>query len=279
MPAGAGEDPVRAAARVPRHRRPLRPDRRILRPSRRLALVRPQRGGRAALPLSRLEIRRHRPVHRRAVGAARVRLLPEDQAEILSAGEARPGAVDLYGPAREAAAAAGMGIRHWSRPSRPSSPSACRNPTGCRRWKAASIPATSPSCIAAISASDPLFKGAKGNEYNLSDMRPHFEVVEQPGGLYIGARRNAENGNYYWRITPWVMPNFTQIPPRGDHPIHGHFWVPIDDENCWAWTYDFHPTRALSRSESAPPWRTATACTANTCRAPTGRSPTRTTTT
>jgi hypothetical protein len=97
--------------------------------------------------------------------------------------------------------------------------------------------------------SDPLFKGAKGNEYNLSDMQPYFEVVEQPGGLYIGARRNAENGNYYWRITPWVMPCFTMIPPRGDHPIHGHFWIPIDDENCWAWSYDFHPVRALTRRE------------------------------
>jgi phthalate 4,5-dioxygenase oxygenase subunit len=99
--------------------------------------------------------------------------------------------------------------------------------------------------------SDPLFKGAKGNQYNLSDMRPHFEVVEQPGGLYIGARRNAENGNYYWRITPWVMPCFTMIPPRADHPIHGHFWIPIDDDNCWAWSYDFHPVRALYDSEVA----------------------------
>src|SRR6476661_8115117 len=98
-------------------------------------------------------------------------------------------------------------------------------------------------------SSDPLFKGAKGNQYNLADMQPHFEVVEQPGGLFIGARRNAENGNYYWRITPWVMPNFTQIPPRGDHPMHGHFWIPIDDHNCWAWTYDFHPTRALTKAE------------------------------
>src|SRR5438128_5824840 len=57
--------------------------------------------------------------------------------------------------------------------------------------------------------SDPLFKGAKGNQYNMSDMQPHFEVVEQPGGLFIGARRNAENGSYYWRITPFVMPCFT----------------------------------------------------------------------
>jgi phthalate 4,5-dioxygenase len=97
--------------------------------------------------------------------------------------------------------------------------------------------------------SDPLFKGARGNQYNLNDARPVFEVVEHPGGLYIGARRNAENGHYYWRITPWVMPCFTMIPPRGDHPVHGHFWIPIDDENCWAWSFDYHPTRALTTDE------------------------------
>jgi phenylpropionate dioxygenase-like ring-hydroxylating dioxygenase large terminal subunit len=97
--------------------------------------------------------------------------------------------------------------------------------------------------------SDPLFKGAKGNQYNLSDARPVFEVVESPGGLYIGARRNAEEGNYYWRITQWVIPSFTMIPPRGGHSVHGHFWIPIDDENCWAWSYDFHPTRELTGAE------------------------------
>jgi phenylpropionate dioxygenase-like ring-hydroxylating dioxygenase large terminal subunit len=97
--------------------------------------------------------------------------------------------------------------------------------------------------------SDPLFKGARGNRYNFNDARPVFEVVEHPGGLYIGARRNAENGQYYWRITPWVMPCFTMIPPRGNHPVHGHFWIPIDDENCWAWSFDYQPTRALTDDE------------------------------
>jgi phenylpropionate dioxygenase-like ring-hydroxylating dioxygenase large terminal subunit len=97
--------------------------------------------------------------------------------------------------------------------------------------------------------SDPLFKGAKGNQYNLSDAKPVFEVVPSDGGLLIGARRNAEQGNYYWRITPWVMPCFTMVPPRGDHPVHGHFWIPIDDENCWAWSFDYHPVRALSPEE------------------------------
>src|SRR5215831_1847 len=98
---------------------------------------------------------------------------------------------------------------------------------------------------------DPLFKGAKGNQYNLGDARPVFEVVESAGGLYIGARRNAENGQYYWRITPWVMPSFTMIAPRGNHSVHGHFWIPIDDENCWTWSFDYHPIRELTSAEVA----------------------------
>ena len=98
---------------------------------------------------------------------------------------------------------------------------------------------------------DPLFKGAKGNHYNLNDARPVFEVVESAGGLNIGARRNAEDGKYYWRITQWVMPSFTMIAPRGDHAVHGHFWIPIDDHNCWTWSYDYHPIRALTEAELA----------------------------
>jgi phenylpropionate dioxygenase-like ring-hydroxylating dioxygenase large terminal subunit len=97
--------------------------------------------------------------------------------------------------------------------------------------------------------SDPLFKGAKGNEYNLGDMKPFFEVVDSDGGLYVGVRRNAEEDHYYWRITPWVMPAFTMVPPRGDHPVHGHFWVPIDDENCWVYSFDYQPVRALTEAE------------------------------
>lgn len=98
---------------------------------------------------------------------------------------------------------------------------------------------------------DPLFKGARSNQYNLDDAQPHFEVVEAPGGLFVGARRKAENGNWYWRVTPWVMPCVTIVPPRSDYPVHGHFWIPIDDESCWAWSFDYHPTRALAKAEVA----------------------------
>jgi phenylpropionate dioxygenase-like ring-hydroxylating dioxygenase large terminal subunit len=98
---------------------------------------------------------------------------------------------------------------------------------------------------------DPLFKGSKGNVYNEQDRMPLFEVEEFSGGLLIGARRNAEAGKYYWRITPWIMPWYTIIPPRAGHPLGAHAWVPIDDETCWAWSINYHPKRALKESEIA----------------------------
>ena len=96
---------------------------------------------------------------------------------------------------------------------------------------------------------DPLFVGSKGNVYNERDRMPHFDVVEFEGGLLIGARRNAENDRYYWRITPWIMPWHTIIPPRAGHPLGAHVWVPIDDEHNWAWSINYHPKRALTESE------------------------------
>jgi phthalate 4,5-dioxygenase oxygenase subunit len=95
---------------------------------------------------------------------------------------------------------------------------------------------------------DPLHKGTKGAQYQ-RDRKPKFEVVESSGGLYIGARRNAEVGHYYWRITQWIMPWYTMVPPYGDNALNAHAWVPLDDENCFTWTFTYHPTRPLSDVE------------------------------
>ncbi|MGQ0543795.1 MAG: tripartite tricarboxylate transporter substrate-binding protein [Betaproteobacteria bacterium] len=81
------------------------------------------------------------------------------------------------------------------------------------------------------------------------DTMPEFDVVEFPGGLLIGARRNAEAGRHCWRITPWIMPSHTIIPPRAGHPLGAHAWVPIDDESCWAWRTNYHPNRDLTEKE------------------------------
>jgi phthalate 4,5-dioxygenase oxygenase subunit len=95
---------------------------------------------------------------------------------------------------------------------------------------------------------DPLHRGNKGARYQ-QDRRPRFEVIESEGGLYIGARRDAEPGHYYWRITQWIMPWYTMVPPYGDNALNAHAWVPIDDENCFTWTFTYHPTRPLTAIE------------------------------
>jgi phthalate 4,5-dioxygenase oxygenase subunit len=96
--------------------------------------------------------------------------------------------------------------------------------------------------------SDPLHKGTEGAKYQ-ADLRPKFEVAGSAGGMLIGAKRQADEGNSYWRVTQWIMPWYTMIPPYGDHGVHGHAWVPIDDENCFAWSMTHHPTRPLNETE------------------------------
>ena len=134
----------RAAGAVPRHAGPRRAARRALPAPHRVAVLRPQRGVRAALRLSRLEIRRRGQLRRPAERAARLQ----------SAGAAsRPRPI----PASSAAAWSGpTWARREHKPDFPdlewtlhsghrtAMPRATsRNATGCRGSKAASTPATS----------------------------------------------------------------------------------------------------------------------------------------
>ena len=91
---------------------PLRADRRILRASRRVAVVRPQRGVRAALPVPRLEIRRDRPMRGNPIRTGAEWFPRDDQAALVSAGRAGRRAVDLHGTAGAPAGAAGIRVRH-----------------------------------------------------------------------------------------------------------------------------------------------------------------------
>jgi phthalate 4,5-dioxygenase oxygenase subunit len=95
---------------------------------------------------------------------------------------------------------------------------------------------------------DPLHKGTKGAQYQ-KDTKPRFEVVESDGGLLIGVRRNADPGFYYWRISQWIMPWYTMIPPYGNNALNGHAFVPIDDDNCWVWSMTHKPAEPLTEAE------------------------------
>ncbi len=95
---------------------------------------------------------------------------------------------------------------------------------------------------------DPLHKGTEGAKYQ-ADLRPKFEVAGSDGGLVISVKREAGEGQSYWRVSQWIMPWYTMTPPYGDHGVHGHAYVPIDDENCFVWSMSHHPTRPLKESE------------------------------
>jgi phthalate 4,5-dioxygenase oxygenase subunit len=80
---------------------------------------------------------------------------------------------------------------------------------------------------------------------------PHQEVVDTDYGVLLGARRDTEEGQYYWRITQFHMPFYTMPPtdPKTDPLLHSHIYVPVDDENLVNWCISWHPGRALSEDE------------------------------
>jgi phthalate 4,5-dioxygenase oxygenase subunit len=76
----------------------------------------------------------------------------------------------------------------------------------------------------------------------------HFAPTD--GGLMFGSPRRLENGRTQWSVVQWLMPWYKIIPPLADDaPIGAHAWVPIDDENCVVWSFEFHPHRDLAEAE------------------------------
>jgi nitrite reductase/ring-hydroxylating ferredoxin subunit len=96
---------------------------------------------------------------------------------------------------------------------------------------------------------DPMHQKALANKYIKADRNAVFDVEDMPHGLSIYGRRNGEPDSFYWRVTQYIFPWYTLIPPFGPHPLGGHIWVPIDDENCWAWSINFYPDKPLSHEE------------------------------
>jgi phthalate 4,5-dioxygenase oxygenase subunit len=58
------------------------------------------------------------------------------------------------------------------------------------------------------------------------DSNPHFEVVPTEYGHFFGARREAADDKYYWRINQYGMPWYTAV----TGPF-SKVWMPIDDYN------------------------------------------------
>ncbi len=83
------------------------------------------------------------------------------------------------------------------------------------------------------------------------DSAPTFHVKDTDYGLIIGARREWDQRQYYWRITQFLMPMYTLIPSEPGSPISFTAAVPADDEHTWGYTATWRPDRPLTDEDIA----------------------------
>jgi phthalate 4,5-dioxygenase len=84
--------------------------------------------------------------------------------------------------------------------------------------------------------------------YMYRDKRPKLSSKETDAGLIFGARREAEEGTYYWRVTQYLLPSYTMIPPSTADAIHFTAAIPVDDETTNAFTVTWKPDGPLSEA-------------------------------
>ena len=96
---------------------------------------------------------------------------------------------------------------------------------------------------------DPMHRGVKALDYIKADGNVVFNIEKTDFGMTLFGRRMGEPDSFYWRVTQWLFPWYTLIPPFGDHALGGHVWVPIDDHNCWAWSINYRPEAPLVEEE------------------------------
>jgi phenylpropionate dioxygenase-like ring-hydroxylating dioxygenase large terminal subunit len=83
-------------------------------------------------------------------------------------------------------------------------------------------------------------------KYSYKDRAARFNVMDTDSGILIGAKRNAEEESYYWRISRWLFPWVTMIPREPMGPCRSGLIVPVDDENCWFFLCRWDPYKALT---------------------------------
>lgn len=91
------------------------------------------------------------------------------------------------------------------------------------------------------------FRG-RFNDAIIRDGAPKLTVKPTDYGFCYGARRDADRGEYYWRVTHWLLPTFSLI-PANSFPRGGRCWIPIDDTHISVIQYSYHPERPLTEAE------------------------------
>jgi phenylpropionate dioxygenase-like ring-hydroxylating dioxygenase large terminal subunit len=81
--------------------------------------------------------------------------------------------------------------------------------------------------------------GVANTEFRTSDLAPSLEIEYTRYGYRYAALRHEDAAGTAVRITPFVMPWYSYVPPLPDGTILFHAWVPRDDESNWAWDVHF----------------------------------------
>jgi hypothetical protein len=80
------------------------------------------------------------------------------------------------------------------------------------------------------------------------DKQPLLEVQDTEIGVMYGARRDSDEGKFYWRVTQFLLPFYTSVPSFGGKN-RDKIWVPLDDENVMVWEPHWSSTRELTPDE------------------------------
>jgi phthalate 4,5-dioxygenase len=81
------------------------------------------------------------------------------------------------------------------------------------------------------------------------DGAPLIFIKETDYGFYYGARRNYD-GQYYWRVSHWMLPMWSAIPPTpGLYFGHGRGWSPIDDHMTTTFAYRYRVDGPLGEDD------------------------------
>ncbi|HEY8608394.1 MAG TPA: Rieske 2Fe-2S domain-containing protein [Noviherbaspirillum sp.] len=84
------------------------------------------------------------------------------------------------------------------------------------------------------------------------DPMPQFSIREHEVGFVVGGARRADGELRYWRTAQFALPSHSTTPSTLPGETHfGYTWVPIDDHNCWIYTYAWNPDRPLAEDEVA----------------------------
>jgi phenylpropionate dioxygenase-like ring-hydroxylating dioxygenase large terminal subunit len=95
------------------------------------------------------------------------------------------------------------------------------------------------------SMSDTLSRGASLAQ----DGAPAIFIKDTEYGFYYAARRKYD-GQFYWRISHWLQPMWSAIPPTPELYFgHGRGWAAIDDYHTTCFAYRYRVDRPLNEED------------------------------